>query len=122
MDIAKWAAAGFVCAVSAACADSQSDDGEDAGADASALLGIGEACTESAECASGDCAGAGVCTADCSAHTDCGCAMGTTNLDIAEGRCDVGCMESVCVRVCQTQIDCAGGTECFAGDVWNGCL
>jgi hypothetical protein len=85
------------------------------------MHGIGEACTSAADCSSMSCAGAGVCTKKCTTHTDCGCPSGTTNGDIVNGRCDVGCFDMACSRVCHSNLDCAGRTTCVNGDAFDAC-
>ncbi len=83
---------------------------------------IGAACGADDECDTGICAPAGICTKSCDAHSDCGCAPGTTNGDISYGRCEFGCMESTCTTVCHSNVDCAGETECTSGTSFDACL
>jgi hypothetical protein len=89
--------------------------------DEEASKAIGAECTSDSGCASGVCAPAGVCSKSCDMHSDCGCSAGTTNGDIADGFCDFGCSNGMCAAVCDSDLDCAGGTECQGGGVWASC-
>ena len=84
---------------------------------------VGKSCKTNADCgtlSAGYCASLGVCTRQCTAHVDCGCANGTTNPDIAAGKCRAACMSggtsgNFCMRACQTNKDCEIGTCQQAG-------
>lgn len=81
---------------------------------------VGAACSTNAQCQgikNGYCPKAGVCTAACESHADCGCAAGTKSRDLAMGSCDAACIDlgdgsPVCLRVCKNNSDCAAGTTC----------
>ena len=75
----------------------------------------GETCAENSDCAEGTCAPSGICSTSCAQHSDCGCPSGTTNGDIIDGRCNVGCFDAHCTRVCTSNIDCGGKTACLNG-------
>jgi hypothetical protein len=91
---------------------------------------VGKACTSDTGCSAlseGYCPSAGVCTRECSVHSDCGCAANTTNGDVADGKCKAGCVSltddySYCFRVCSSSSQCEGDTSCQAGDTFNICL
>jgi hypothetical protein len=69
---------------------------------------VGKACTTAGDCPSPHfCNQAGFCTANCTAHADCGCP--------ATGTCANTCVQisdtdAVCFRYCQSNADCAVGT------------
>jgi hypothetical protein len=106
--------------VAAGCASD--DDGSPGGGDENRPKAIGAVCATDSECASGNCTPSRVCSKSCDMHSDCGCPAGTTNGDIAGGRCKFGCFESMCTVPCNSDIDCAGDTECSLGESWDACL
>ena len=76
---------------------------------------IGASC--SGTCGDNDfCNQLGVCTRSCTTHADCGCAPGTTNADIANGKCSVACTNAgtttVCAATCANNATCNGQTTC----------
>ena len=97
---------------------------------------IGAACSQNSDCTgvpSTDCrilgGLGGVCTTNCTTPADCGCAPGTTDKDIANGRCSAACNTSLfsphaslvrrCVKICTStpgksngDEQCSGGTAC----------
>ena len=84
---------------------------------------IGAACSAQSDCSSlsdannvGFCNQLGVCTRDCTAHEDCGCAAGTTNDDLANGKCGAACVNvgtsAVCAKICANNTSCRGQTTC----------
>lgn len=85
-------------------------------------VAVGANCTSDAKCQSisaGYCAPVGVCTATCVAHSDCGCPAGTTNQDVAAGRCSTQCVtleagatSGFCFRTCLANSQCASGSSC----------
>jgi hypothetical protein len=92
---------------------------------------IGKACADNAQCAlipSGYCDSSdNTCTRKCDTNQDCGCAKGTTEADIAQGRCRAACVFTVgvgfCFRACQKTADCASGARCnpLAGTSFSIC-
>jgi hypothetical protein len=89
---------------------------------------IGADCSGDAECSGvstqsspGVCAsGFEVCTRACTEHQDCGCANGTTNETIADGKCGNACVGGACVRVCANNSQCRGQTACSSAEDANG--
>jgi hypothetical protein len=77
---------------------------------------IGSACSGDSSCGNGFCNQLGVCTRDCGSHADCGCAPGTTNDDISNGKCGYACVNvgsgEVCARTCANDAQCDGQTTC----------
>jgi hypothetical protein len=84
---------------------------------------IGAPCSGQSQCSGlstgnsvGFCNQLGVCTRDCTAHADCGCAAGTTNGDLANGKCGYSCVNvgtaAVCAKICANNAQCAGTTTC----------
>jgi hypothetical protein len=104
------------------------DNGTNATA-SSCLATIGKACKSNSDCsgcAGGYCPGSGVCTRPCEGHEDCGCAAGTVNMDIEDGKCDVACGQlsgtvSGCMLVCTGNSECLGTTTCKSGTGYNTC-
>jgi hypothetical protein len=98
---------------------------EDDSTDTTAAAEIGDVCSTDDDCQGihdGTCAGAGVCSAPCAIHSDCGCPAGTTDGDILDGRCDVACVEDACARVCTSGLECAGNTACEPTLTFSACL
>ncbi len=88
----------------------------------SAVSKIGIDCSDDKQCGGmGFCTGQEFCSVECDAHEDCGCPMDTTNGDVADGACDVGCDAGRCTRVCNNDSDCNGRTRCVSGFTWSGC-
>lgn len=80
---------------------------------------IGRYCASSEDCSGVPeiyCPAAGVCTRQCSYHSDCGCLADTTNEDLTWGRCDAACVLTMagafCFRSCQRTSDCANAFVC----------
>ena len=90
---------------------------------------IGQSCTDESDCDAvrgGYCANAGMCTAECTTHVDCGCPPGTVNNDIAAGECSAACVtyddgSSYCQRVCSSNTQCDGETRCQELDYYGVC-
>jgi len=82
---------------------------------------VGQTCNSDSACSAlpgGYCTKAGVCSRPCTLHSDCGCPSGTTNDDLAAGKCDDACVsftnEQVCVKTCATNSQCFGATTCVS--------
>lgn len=95
---------------------SMSDSG---GTSASSIPG--KVCNKPEDCAGlpgSYCSKAGVCARTCTLHTDCGCADGTTNTDLANGKCGAACVNfggdtgGICLKVCANSGQCLGATTC----------
>lgn len=88
---------------------------------------VGMSCAADIDCytlSGGYCPQAGVCTTSCTSHSQCGCPNGTTNSDIAAGKCKATCImfsssesSGVCLRTCKTNADCSPGTTCDSDNV-----
>jgi len=92
---------------------------------------VGRACSSDSTCQSiyeGYCPPAGLCTAECQTHTDCGCPSGTTNQDLAAGLCAVQCAgdgesdTGYCFRTCFANSQCDTGTICDLGPGGGICI
>ncbi len=93
---------------------------------------VGLPCNSDSVCAGlpgSYCSRAGVCTRECSYHSDCGCPPSTSTGDIAAGKCKASCMvvadgyPAYCLRVCATTADCFGTTSCnSSGSGYGTCL
>jgi hypothetical protein len=93
---------------------------------------VGKACSADSNCTAlsgGYCPDVGVCTRECSMHSDCGCPANITNGDIASGKCANACVDvgsstdplPVCLRVCSTGAKCEGSTTCTALTSYSVC-
>lgn len=107
---------GVVAVVSSGCSsDAASGTGTGTGAK------LGETCNATTKCAEGECATAGFCTKDCAHHTDCGCAAGITDQDIADGACPLACTQGSCLKVCKTYQECGTASCNVTPSVYMAC-
>jgi hypothetical protein len=97
--------------------------------EASCLATIGKTCKSNSDCSGcsgGYCLNSGICTRPCEEHADCGCAAGTVNMDITDGKCDVACGEITssvygCLMVCTSKSDCSGTATCTSATDYSYC-
>ena len=82
---------------------------------------LGDTCNDSVKCSEGECATAGFCTKSCGSHSDCGCASGTTDQDIANGACPLACTDGSCLKVCKTYHDCGTASCNVTRSVYMAC-
>jgi hypothetical protein len=112
--VGKWLGL-LLVAVSLSCSDG-GGDGENQGDKT-----IGEPCDDDTECSSDNCVAAGVCSEYCATHSDCGCDAGTSNENIANGGCGLACVEGLCTRPCESDLQCGGTTECQQLSPFSAC-
>ena len=92
----------------------------------------GSSCMGDADCSSEPdayCARAGICTRTCTKHSDCGCASGIKDGDIAGGECQAQCLpvsddadEGYCYRTCYGDAQCSGASHCQLSPGMGACV
>jgi len=114
---------GFVCEMNGGCGGCVVPTGDP--------LPFGTACTDGAQCASGDCHESGICTQACTTHEDCPgfrcdgarcetglpVSMGGACEDTAECETGLACEDTSGGRICTASCDagCPAGTTCEGG-------